>query len=1039
MDGAKAAQTNIIRLERLARQCLASLPADPKALLALLRELALYADGLSVQQHQALLEGLLSTAKELPDRDVERKVVRIIVFLVAGAVARGSSSPHSSPGPQLYEYLNLEVVKASGSRQAFAIKSLGQVARSVGRLEEVISSLTQLLLRLRYPVRRKVLLLGQKKADHEFDTAVQVWNAIMVSLRINQHCPPALLDDALFTAVQSENPALARHGMALIAAAAQNRESGEVHMLAVALLGRLKGGVLNLRDALCGSYLTMALTSFANSSSMPVYVCADLFDALYSMQQDKINCVALPEGSKLCADLVRSFASNSRNWEIKTELSKRYLDLLSHLLQAVERHITALDVANVALPMMLRAAAVLGEFIVSCKPGGLVTSREEDDAMQLLNGCLAKIDSTLSWGPHVYADALRATVWLLPTKLSATRQSLLRVVASRLCSPRSIVILGHNLGVSLFYTLLKRVSKTMPASSLRDTIFVLVVDFAELLSAHFHTSDACTTLSATWAWLSDQICSSCHCWPASPTITDSATSTGSGAASRRWRRKLIETLLTSCSKQLKHEFSSLDDGSTVVLQGLRGRAFHTLAEHGLMCLNTQADAKQKLKQEQRVLEIVDILFVGAIVEGDATRLLCVQGLGKFSLRLYALSRIAAELSGAGLWGALSTAIITRLVNVVVRGDETMKKQASAWPSLGIHVVSAGQTSASLALTLRQLEKMPQTREAAWGRICAPSDSSFELWKSSVLLHSSSGAYDEDQREEEEEDERSSKQLLEYNAKRAAELPLYADVFLPSTPAPYSSQIVLEELLPPPPTSPAPIVPPKPLRTRTQSLSSSGISSDEQQRPNSSDFSATFFQPTAVVNIGSVGSSIESDAQLLPIFAPPPVPLHPPTIFPSVDSFDNFSSTPPPPLPPLPPLPPHAPPAPPAPGGSEVWQAQDNPQAQVQFLSSNQAQYSSVGAQLRDLNDPFFELTSLIPSSGLAHVALQPALHGIFTQLEAPTAATPAAPAPAPALTLTPAGPQERRPSLIPTTTTTTTTKGLLAPPPDKGLGRRKPA
>jgi len=1055
MDGGKAAQTNIIRLERLARQNLASLPgSDPKALLAHLRELSLYADGLSVQQHQALLESLLSTAKELPDRDVERKVVRIIVFLVAGAVVASSSPTPISPGPQLYEYLNLEVVKASGSRQAFAIKSLGQVARAVGRLDEVISSLTQLLLRLRYPVRRKVLLLGQKKADREYDTAVQVWNAIMVSLRINQHCPPALLDDALFTAVQSENSVLARHGMALIAAAAQNRESGEVLTLAMALLGRLKGGVLNLSDALCGSYLTMALKSFANSSSMPLYVCADLFDALYSTQQDKINSVALPEGSKLCADLVRSFTSNSRNWEIKTELSKRYLDLLSHLLQAVERHIAALDVTNIALPTMLRSAASLGEFIVSCRPGGLVTSREEDDAKHLFNGCLAKLDCRVSfWGPHVYAEALRAIVWLLPTRLSAARQSSLKIVASRLCSSRSTNILGHNLCVSLFYTLLERVSKT---SSLRDDgVYILVVDYAELLSAHFHTAAACQTLSAALSWLSEQICSSVGCQPAAAANTTTATS--SSAASRSRRRKLIELLLTTCSRQLKREFSSLlnDDGSaSAVLQGLRGRAFYMLAEHGLMCLNIHADAKQKQIQEQRVLEIVDVLFMGAIVEGEATRLLCVQGLGKFVLRLHVLSRMAAaaELPGAGFWGAQSTAITTRLVSLVRgevgRDDETTSTRhatttttttttttsSAAWPSLGIQLVPAGQISASLALTLRQLEQMLKKQEARWSRICAPSDSFFDTWKSSVLLHSSSDAYDEDQREEEEEDERNSKELLQYNAQRAAELPLYADVFLPPTPTPpyYSPPIEAEEFPPPPPTSPAPIVPPKPLRNRTQSLNSAGILSEEQPQ-STLDFTATFFQPTiaaTAVDDGSSGRSSEPLAQILPLSAPPPVPLHPPPSSSSVDSFDNFSSTQ---------LPLLAPPVPPVALGKsdDEWQthSQDQVQAkaQVEFLPSLPALGFALG-------DPFFELTSQLPSSGPAVVApqlLPPAAHGIFAQPEAPgvpaavAASAPSAPA---------QHERERRPSLIPTTTTTT--KGLLAPPPDKGRGsivnRRKP-
>lgn len=246
-----------------------------KPLLALLRDLSVYAVPGPVELSPALLQAVAQIAQSMHlDRDVERKICRLCVHLLL------EQRRIAEPPVPFVTFVSLEAKKSPASmRQAFFIKTLGRIGG-----EEAHNTIAQLLLCSSYPVRRKVMLavLGQKKADHEYEAALEMWSSMLLGLR---HIGQPLgrdFDEALLTAAQSENGVLARHSLALLSAEAPSEE------LASRLLARMRS--FNLKgDPLGSVYLIQAAGRLAGSDDVPLHVAAELWDALYSLLSERAN------------------------------------------------------------------------------------------------------------------------------------------------------------------------------------------------------------------------------------------------------------------------------------------------------------------------------------------------------------------------------------------------------------------------------------------------------------------------------------------------------------------------------------------------------------------------------------------------------------------------------------------------------------------------------------------------------------------------------------------------------------------------------
>lgn len=967
-NNAGVAQTNIIRLDKLVSTVMktstvfeaqtsssgligSSSSPSHKTYLAQLRELSVYADGLNpatIPQHHALLQQLFNTARDMPDRDVERKICRICVFLVLGMIRK--AKPEATFANSVYEHLNLEVIKSSGSRQVFAIKSLSHAAIACGRHEEVVNALSQLILRIRYPSRRKVILIGQKKADREYDLAIHVWIAVLLAFRTMAHSPGANLDGVVFAACQSEHPVLARHGFALVAGAAKCRSSAdqssatspgpsldnEQTLLASKLLARLRAGSQNstkestnnnnnsgapaqppnLNDPLCCSFLIQAATTFSSTVSVPLFLAAEIYDALFILLKDKINSGTM-HGAKLCSDLVQSVTcNNGRSWQLKSELSKRYLNLLSHLMQAVERYIACIDVGNVALSVILRAALSIGRFLLTRPPSlsrmaGLKKENvEEEDAQHLLATLFSKIErmdggNSVSNGsifasaaslsgasssnqsqaaahPHAYFDCLRAAFWLVPNFSQANWTSLTQRLLSS--SPDTLNALGQGLSLRLFDSLLERVHVCV-LQDVEDTTTGLaephaghssfqiqaVLELAEKIVFTFRGSAAAyQKLVRTWDWLAKLVASSSvnasfveNDWDHS----HSGLSIPSIARRCHLKKLLMNSLLSLLEKQF------LGSESGVSISAIRGRALTLLSDNVLMCESLHSADYAKSCQ---LLELVtNLLLKGALLESSAVRFLCVHEVSRLALRLHVFARLSKSprhklvlrdltgrlcdmllcsrnakgllmdstcrccvgvSSGSAelecLWGLNILPLPACEVCSSSTSSRNFSKlglshmlQVASWPMIGLQ--DSADHAQVLYEALQQMEAVQRAvlevdvseqEEECWRTVCQVSDSTYSTWRGSLC----------------EDGEPigpavSVASVLQYsivnNHARALERPDFAEVLQPTDLTPVTSpdtepgSPIVEEVPPPPPTSPAPKNIPKPQRPSSAILSS----------------------------------------------------------------------------------------------------------------------------------------------------------------------------------------------------------------------------
>jgi hypothetical protein len=148
--------------------------------LSLLRELCVYGS-YSDEGKSQIIYSLMSTVRELPDQDVERKITRTCIYLVFQWLESEASNRNSTKTTVVDDILTTikkECISENSSRCCFMWRSLSMLwpwldGNKRGVLFHFLSDSVRMM---KYPTlqKRSLLGLGQKKAEKEFEGQLQV-------------------------------------------------------------------------------------------------------------------------------------------------------------------------------------------------------------------------------------------------------------------------------------------------------------------------------------------------------------------------------------------------------------------------------------------------------------------------------------------------------------------------------------------------------------------------------------------------------------------------------------------------------------------------------------------------------------------------------------------------------------------------------------------------------------------------------------------------------------------------------------------------
>lgn len=189
-----------------------------KHLLTLLRELSLYS-GPNQGYNDGLAKSLLAAIKDTSTQDVEKKIVRTSYFLLSDMVTNTANvGAMQKVSTDLIHHLQYEVKQASGSRLCMAWRLLARMVYACHMEDLVEGTLKSAIKTLRYPEREKKMI-GQKKADIEFENQVHFWTALFSSMRRIRRAPSPDMTQAVLTGCRSPHNQLARHAFYLLKSA----------------------------------------------------------------------------------------------------------------------------------------------------------------------------------------------------------------------------------------------------------------------------------------------------------------------------------------------------------------------------------------------------------------------------------------------------------------------------------------------------------------------------------------------------------------------------------------------------------------------------------------------------------------------------------------------------------------------------------------------------------------------------------------------------------------------------------------------------
>ena len=230
--------------------------------LSLTREMCMYC-GPHMVIDESLFASYVRTISELPDLDVERKIIRTCYYLIMEMLSADADQVlRSKFSSEISGLLQNETTK-TGGRLCLGWRLSAKLAFLSNDSTTLLSTLTNEIKNLRYPEKQKRFLFGVKNAELEFKNQIESWNALFSALRRTGSILPIECLEVALVACTSPHVALARHAMSLVSELIEKSPSSA----GPAFMARLKEGLFSLEDTLYCVHLLRACQSLVTAAS----------------------------------------------------------------------------------------------------------------------------------------------------------------------------------------------------------------------------------------------------------------------------------------------------------------------------------------------------------------------------------------------------------------------------------------------------------------------------------------------------------------------------------------------------------------------------------------------------------------------------------------------------------------------------------------------------------------------------------------------------------------------------------------------------
>ncbi len=355
------------------------------SLLVHLRELAAYCSPLFRENLNESICNILLTLSRISSSstDYDRKISRLCFYILTEIINYNTNDNNISYVKNIQNKMfilikeELELKNSSCNRlfnlwKTFGIitcnmkfindANMSSISASAYMATEVMQLAVNELKKLKVlPVRKKKILLGQKKADKDYDNENLLWISILSCMRHTNISPPEDIINILLIAITSPNEILARHALYLLYEISNNTEFKA--SLAGSLLVKLRPQqgidniLINQQDDLCRYYLGNILTSLVLSDKLSELMIVDIFM--------EIKVFMINSTPKSCADLILNLFQNRNVWFHISILEnhKNGYKLIDEFCKILLKHISMSNITNIILLKLLQSCQCLGNFI----------------------------------------------------------------------------------------------------------------------------------------------------------------------------------------------------------------------------------------------------------------------------------------------------------------------------------------------------------------------------------------------------------------------------------------------------------------------------------------------------------------------------------------------------------------------------------------------------------------------------------------------------------------------------------------------------
>lgn len=464
-----------------------------------------------------LVASLLSFVRESSqDNDHERKIVSLILYIIKSILNSASASTVVSPSLlalvlTFYNLLQQETKSNTaiiGSRLCLMWRALGVAAPLCSQEIIFLASATSYYKSLEFPKRQKKMLLGQKKADRDYDSQVQLWCAATSSIRrvTTANVIPIIdadknLYDQYLLAATSTHIQLSRHALYILLQTVTSNSSVNniqahntlVSMLAASICSALPTrkstsaaagsiGIINFQDMLCSSYLIRIIAELLLKDDAVVS---------HSTKLELLKPITLfmerSKSLKVHSDCIQHIFSKPHMWEIIIDVIEKDqilagIGFIRSAVQSLSLDIDTTELKNTALPGVLRACHTIGDFIWNNNTdhirGKYVINMSTiivemqilyDNVYKLLNVTINSIigsrlgNTGVTPRPHLMKSCLIALMWLAPDTMHSASEARARDVWDDLhvIVSQSMMFFDDDITIDLVSNLFNRVRRSL--------------------------------------------------------------------------------------------------------------------------------------------------------------------------------------------------------------------------------------------------------------------------------------------------------------------------------------------------------------------------------------------------------------------------------------------------------------------------------------------------------------------------------------------------------------------------------------------------